>query len=112
MVLAAAISLGSLDPKLFLDFDVSFLSVGTDGIDGPTDVAGAVADQSLVEVARTQCLDHPQKFLEENNSYNFFRFSQQALLKIKVCYFLKGLTYRPPFSVCFLLLFFKNERDD
>ena len=76
MVLAAALALSCQDPKFFSDFNVSFSSVGTDGIDGPTDVAGAVADQSLVDLARIQGLDNPRRFLEENNAYEFFRFSQ------------------------------------
>ncbi len=49
-----------------------FASFATDGIDGKSDAAGAVADGfSLVE-ARKKDLD-PSGFLKENNSYNFFK---------------------------------------
>lgn len=47
-------------------------SVGTDGIDGPTDAAGAVADWTTKERASALGLS-PKEYLEENNSYEFFR---------------------------------------
>ena len=46
-------------------------SLGTDGIDGPTDAAGAVADSSTLERAAA-CGLHPETFLRENDSYAFF----------------------------------------
>jgi hydroxypyruvate reductase len=46
-------------------------SVGTDGIDGPTDAAGAFVDSTTLERARTARLQ-PQAFLERNDSYRFF----------------------------------------
>jgi len=49
-----------------------FLSAGTDGTDGPTDAAGAIADFETISRAKKLGLD-PQKFLAENNSYNFFK---------------------------------------
>ncbi len=50
---------------------VTILSGGTDGEDGPTDVAGAVADQSLLRRVREQNLD-PRPYLAINDSYTFF----------------------------------------
>lgn len=47
------------------------LSGGTDGEDGPTDAAGAVADQSVLDHARKLSLD-PAAFLADHNSYEFF----------------------------------------
>lgn len=47
-------------------------SVGTDGVDGPTDAAGAVADADAVARAVASGLD-PRRFLERNDSYAFFR---------------------------------------
>ncbi len=48
------------------------LSFGSDGIDGPTDAAGAWADPSILKKAEELGLD-PQKYLEDNDSYNFFK---------------------------------------
>lgn len=63
-VLAAAIDLAGLE-------NVVILSGGTDGTDGPTDAAGAVAGASTELRARQLGLD-PAKFLAENDSYRFF----------------------------------------
>ncbi len=55
-----------------IDFDsVFFASIGTDGIDGPTDAAGAIADANLVEDAVKQGLN-PSAYLLNNDSYTFF----------------------------------------
>jgi glycerate 2-kinase len=51
--------------------DVLLGSVGTDGIDGPTDAAGALADGSTVERARRLALDLHAS-LDDNDSYAFF----------------------------------------
>jgi hydroxypyruvate reductase len=48
-----------------------FGSIGTDGIDGPTDAAGAVVDPTTADRARARGLD-PQRFLDNNDSYHFF----------------------------------------
>jgi glycerate-2-kinase len=73
--LAAALHLHS-SKKAFDDSDVqrriSILSAGTDGIDGPTDVAGAVVDNTTIEQALKQGLD-PVEYLKNNDSYNFFQ---------------------------------------
>jgi hydroxypyruvate reductase len=47
------------------------LSGGTDGTDGPTDAAGAVASHETIPKANTQGLD-PRRYLAENDSYHFF----------------------------------------
>jgi glycerate-2-kinase len=48
------------------------LSLGTDGIDGPTDAAGAWAGPGTWRRVRSLGLD-PAAFLEDNDSYSFFR---------------------------------------
>ena len=53
---------------------ITVLCAGTDGTDGPTDVAGAVVDSETMSYAYSKGKD-PVKYLEEFNSCNFFRSS-------------------------------------
>ena len=64
-VLAAAIDIDGLD-------NVVVLSGGTDGNDGPTDAAGAIADGTTIQRANDMGLN-AFELLCENNSYNFFK---------------------------------------
>ncbi len=52
--------------------DVSLMSAGTDGIDGPTDAAGAIATPDTAVEARQRGLD-PEAFLKRNDAYGFWR---------------------------------------
>ena len=46
-------------------------SLSTDGVDGPTDAAGAIADgKTLVRAAKLRLT--PEEYLAENDSYHFF----------------------------------------
>jgi len=65
LVLSAAIGISGLK-------NVAVASFSTDGIDGPTDAAGAVADGFTHERAEHLGLD-PAAYLEHNDSYNFFK---------------------------------------
>lgn len=70
-VLAAAIAISGLR-------DVAILSAGTDGVDGPTDAAGAVADGSTL--ARAEALGlNPAAFLADNDSYHFFEATSNLI---------------------------------
>jgi len=62
--LAAAMDIHGLE-------NVVVLSAGTDGTDGPTDAAGAIADGTTVSRARKLGLN-PDHYLRENDSYHFF----------------------------------------
>jgi hydroxypyruvate reductase len=64
-VLAAAGEIAGLS-------NVVVLSGGTDGTDGPTDAAGAVADGTTVSRGMELGLD-PKVFLRNNDAYHFFR---------------------------------------
>ena len=50
---------------------ITFLSAGTDGTDGPTDAAGAIADKDVLTNAIKQQLN-PTSYLEDNDAYHFF----------------------------------------
>ena len=50
---------------------VAVASVGTDGIDGPTDAAGAIVDSTTLDRAAARRLD-AARFLDNNDSYHFF----------------------------------------
>jgi glycerate 2-kinase len=51
---------------------IVLLSGGTDGTDGPTDAAGAIADHTTIERARAMGLN-PKAHLENNDAYPFFQ---------------------------------------
>jgi len=58
-------------PKLAGSNGVVLASLSTDGVDGPTDAAGAIADgDTLAKAARMGLV--PEDFLSANDSYNFF----------------------------------------
>lgn len=72
VALGAALELEGRDARAVL------LSGGTDGIDGPTDAAGAWATPSTCADARAEGLD-PNAHLDENDSYPFFDRLDQLL---------------------------------
>jgi len=64
VALGAALSMSSIEGAVVA-------SIGTDGIDGPTDAAGAIVDGSTINRANALQMK-AEKFLAENDSYNFF----------------------------------------
>ncbi|MDH5460472.1 MAG: DUF4147 domain-containing protein, partial [Candidatus Bathyarchaeota archaeon] len=64
IALAASLKLSSMN-------GVAVASLSTDGVDGPTDAAGAIIDgKTLTRAAKMKL--NPEEFLAENDSYNFF----------------------------------------
>ncbi len=53
---------------------ITFLSAGTDGTDGPTDAAGAIADTETIAMT-VQKNWMPRYYLDNNDAYHFFQQS-------------------------------------
>jgi glycerate-2-kinase len=64
IALAAALKISGLDGVVVASFS-------TDGVDGPTDAAGALADGKTLAKAEKMRLN-AEEYLAKNNSYNFF----------------------------------------
>jgi hydroxypyruvate reductase len=58
---------------------IAVLSVGTDGIDGSSPAAGAVADGNTLDRARALGLD-PTEYFQKSDSFTFFRKLDDAIL--------------------------------
>lgn len=58
--------------------EIAVLSVGTDGIDGSSPAAGAVADGDTLKRARTLGLD-PADYFKRSDAYSFFRHLGDAI---------------------------------
>jgi hydroxypyruvate reductase len=64
LALAAALNLGGLEECVIASFS-------TDGVDGPTDAAGAIVDGYTLKRAKQAGLN-PQEYLARNDAYHFF----------------------------------------
>lgn len=69
--------LGSI--KYIKDKNIVFASFATDGIDGNSDAAGAIADKYTIKRAIEKKLN-PSIFLKNNNSYEFFKLLNDLIL--------------------------------
>jgi glycerate-2-kinase len=65
LALTAALRLGNIP-------GITFLSAGTDGNDGNTNMAGAIVDSETVYDALSTNID-PEKYLREFDSFHFFK---------------------------------------
>ncbi len=59
---------------------VVILSAGTDGTDGPTDATGAIVDFNTCKDAREEFRMNPEEFLSRNDSYNFFKKTEEHII--------------------------------
>jgi hydroxypyruvate reductase len=65
-------ALAAAAPLAELPMPAVIASAGTDGVDGPTDAAGALADSSTLERALARSIGPPGGFLANNDAYAFF----------------------------------------
>ena len=61
------------------DSDIVFVSFATDGIDGMSNAAGAIADAFSYKRANEKNID-PASFLDDNDSYHFFKKIDDLLM--------------------------------
>ncbi len=77
--------------------DIVVATFATDGVDGPTDAAGAIVTGDTIPRARSLGLN-PEKYLAENNSYSFFEALRDLIVTgptgTNVNDLMFGLTYR------------------
>ncbi|XP_071163260.1 glycerate kinase-like isoform X1 [Mytilus edulis] len=85
MVVACALEIDKQcqgDTSVLANFDLIFLSGGTDGIDGPTPVAGAVIDQTFIQKCNDNNMD-ALTYLRNNDTFNLFeKISEECLILI------------------------------
>ncbi|CAG9794789.1 unnamed protein product [Diatraea saccharalis] len=65
----------------FKDFEVYLLSAGTDGIDGPTDAAGAIGYIELVSDAMKENIII-NEYINNNDTYNFYKIFKKGLMHV------------------------------
>lgn len=82
MVVACALELDKQcheDTSILANYNIMFLSAGTDGIDGPTPAAGAVVDHRFIQRCKDKNVD-AEAYLQNNDSYNLFKMIDEDCL--------------------------------
>ncbi len=78
LVLSALLELEAMADQKFSN-TITFLSAGTDGTDGPTDAAGAVADGETLSRVYEKQLD-AQHYFDHNDAYHFFEQTRSLII--------------------------------
>ncbi|MBM61891.1 MAG: glycerate kinase [Acidobacteria bacterium] len=65
------LALGALSGLHKFGADTVLVSVGTDGVDGPTDAAGALVDSTTISRATALGIPSAESHLSDNNSYEY-----------------------------------------
>ncbi|MCS7205936.1 MAG: DUF4147 domain-containing protein [Leptospiraceae bacterium] len=83
LALRIAIFFEHIKTQLPMGYEWGFVSMGTDGVDGPTDAAGAIVDPNTYSTiyGKTQKSKLPEAFLQENDSYHALLLSD-SLIKV------------------------------
>ncbi|XP_050357589.1 glycerate kinase [Nymphalis io] len=63
--------------------EIYFLSAGTDGIDGPTDAAGAIGHVNLISECKQDNID-VDTYINNNDSYNFYKKFKNGELHVVI----------------------------
>ncbi|KAM3960691.1 glycerate kinase [Aphomia sociella] len=87
----------------FKGFDIYLLSAGTDGIDGPTDAAGAIGHLDLVAESKKDKIDI-NHYLHMNDSYNFYKKFKSGNLHV-----ITGHTNTNVMDIHLIIIKRKNE---
>jgi glycerate 2-kinase len=64
--------LAAVEPLSALEVPCALLSGGTDGVDGPTDAAGAIADSTSLRRSADAGAEPVSRYLGNNDAYRFF----------------------------------------
>ncbi|ESO99287.1 hypothetical protein LOTGIDRAFT_186721 [Lottia gigantea] len=105
MVVSAGLVLNDILHDEQCDCDIEFLSAGTDGQDGPTDLAGAVINQNFYKDCQKQGLQ-VKSYLDNNDSYHIFSAFNDGRYSVKT-----GLTGTNVMDIQILLVRPKSVND-
>lgn len=83
LALTFSLQLNKQGTKTANSGNISLLSAGTDGIDGPTDAAGAIGSTELATACARLGIN-PESYLQDNDCYSFYRLFQDGKFLVNV----------------------------